>query len=165
MEDRYLADDIDRRSDRELRDRLRHDLTLAELERNEARIAETDVEGILAFAHHVHGERNGALDERVGRRSKGFAGRAVSNWACLDGAGFGTATTCLAFNQLPACSGVEIPAFSAESDLSSGANVLFRSSLPRALVGRLRFSCAPSKTSGDIAVSEGLRLALVYLAQ
>ena len=36
-----------------LRDRLRYDLTLAELERNEARIAETDVEGILAFAHHV----------------------------------------------------------------------------------------------------------------
>ena len=60
VEDRYLADDIDGRIYRELRDRLRYDITVAELERNEARIEETDVEGVLAFAQHVL-ENAGAL--------------------------------------------------------------------------------------------------------
>ena len=75
MEERYLADDIDHRSYQELRDRLRYDLTLAELERNEARIEEADVEGVLALAHHVM--ENATADKRVRTRSKGFAGRAV----------------------------------------------------------------------------------------
>jgi hypothetical protein len=34
VEDRFLADEIDTRSYRELRDRLRYDLALAEIDRN-----------------------------------------------------------------------------------------------------------------------------------
>ena len=115
----------------------------------------------MAFAHHVMENAralwtNASADDRKALQGALFPTGLA--WTVQD---LEPPQLCLAFNQLPACSGVEIAAFSAESDLSSGANVLFRSSLPRAPVERLRFSYTPSKTSGDIAVSEGLRLALV----
>ena len=107
VEDEYLADDIDRRSYREQLDRLRYDLALAEIDRNDARVEETDVEGVLAFAQHIMSNAAplwtyASADDRMALQTALFP-----NGLVWDGAGFGTATTCLAFNQLPGFGGIE----------------------------------------------------------
>jgi site-specific DNA recombinase len=100
VDDRFMADEIDGRSYRELRDRLRYDLTLTEIDRNDARLNETDVEGVLGFAEHVMQNAaalwtNASADDR-----KALQATLFPNALAWDGTGFGTVTTCLAFNQL-----------------------------------------------------------------
>jgi hypothetical protein len=82
------------------RTELRYDLALAEIDRNDARLYETDVEGVLAFARHVMNNAaalwtNASADDRKALQSTLFP--SALTW---DGAGFGTVTTCLAFSQL-----------------------------------------------------------------
>ena len=101
VDERYLADDIDRRSYRELRDRLRYDLALAELERNEARIEETDIEGFLAFAHHVIENATALWTSASDHDRRALQGALFPTGLNWEGAGFGTAVTCFAFRSLP----------------------------------------------------------------
>ena len=90
-----------------MRDRLRYDSVLTEIDRNDARLNETDVEGVLAFAGHVMNNAaalwtNASADDRKALQSTLFP-----NGLAWDGAGFGTVTTCLAFSQLQEFSGAE----------------------------------------------------------
>jgi hypothetical protein len=101
VEDRFISDEIDQRSYRELRDRLRYDLALAELDRNDANVEEMDVERVLAFAQYVI-ENGAALWTNAspeGRRA--IQSALFPNGLVWDGEGFGTVTTCLALNHLP----------------------------------------------------------------
>lgn len=100
---------IDQDAYNEMVGRLRSELTVAKLERSEAQIEATDVEGILAFAEHVIGNAaslwlNASVTDRVVLQGAFFPDGL--EW---DGAGFGTAVTCLAFKQLKNVEGVEVP--------------------------------------------------------
>jgi hypothetical protein len=98
---------IDEDAYKDMISRLRSELTVAKLERSEAQIEETDVEGILAFAEYVIGNAaalwlNASASDRVALQGAFFPEGV--EW---DGTGFGTAPTCLAFKQLKNVEGVE----------------------------------------------------------
>jgi site-specific DNA recombinase len=91
---------IDSESYQEMRDRLRGELTVVKIERSEARIEETDVEGILAFAEHMIGNAaalwiNASAADRLALQRAFFP--EGLEW---DGTGFRTPVTCLAFSQM-----------------------------------------------------------------
>jgi hypothetical protein len=74
---------------------------LAELERNQAQIEETDVEGILAFAHHVIENAAALWTTASAPDRRALQGALFPIGLVWDGVGFRTPTTCLAFNHLP----------------------------------------------------------------
>lgn len=91
---------IDSGGDREMAERTRAELAVAKIERSEAQIEEADVEGVVAFAEHGIGNvsalwTNASSEDRLALQSAFFPNGLIGN-----GAGFGTATTCLAFMQL-----------------------------------------------------------------
>lgn len=88
---------VDKESNERQRDKLREEVTLAEIARQDARPEETDIEGLMAFAEHLleHARRLGAegkLKQRQAIFPEGLT---------FDGARIGTGVTCLAFMQLP----------------------------------------------------------------
>jgi putative transposase len=89
------------------RDKLRQELTLAELAAHEAKIEAFDVEGILGFAEHLLANAGrlwaeGALEQRQ------LIQRAIfPEGLPFDGREVGTGVTCLAFMRLPASDGVQ----------------------------------------------------------
>ena len=92
-----------------MRDQLREQIAIAELELNEAHLQHTDVEGILAFAEHVIGNAS-ALWVNAPHESK----RALQAAIFPDGLqwnqeGFGTAVTCNAFSYLREISDATVP--------------------------------------------------------
>ena len=93
---------IDSEGYKEMVERTRAELTVAKIERNEAQIEESDVEGVLAFAEHVIGNAaalwtNASADDRLALQRALFPDGLIWN-----GTGFGTAVTCLAFKQFEA---------------------------------------------------------------
>jgi hypothetical protein len=88
---------IDQATYEQLRDKLREESTLLEIEMHEARIDEFDVEGVLAFAQEVVTDALRlwleAVSEQRTRLQRVFFPEGIS----FDGKGFGTAVTCLAF--------------------------------------------------------------------
>ncbi len=103
------------------RDRLREDMTLAELELQHAKSEELDIEGILAFAEKVLSNAarlwsESSLEQRQHLQKVFFPKGLV--WK---GGNFGTPVTCLAFNYLP-------PPESEKSNLVSPAG--FEPALP-----------------------------------
>jgi len=91
---------LDAEGHHEMVARTRAELTVAKIERSEAQIEECDVEGLLAFAEHVIGNAaalwtSASADDRLALQGALFPDGLVWN-----GAGFGTAITCLAFNAL-----------------------------------------------------------------
>ncbi len=92
--------EIDRQTYERQRDKLREQIMLAEVGREEATGEELDVEGILAFAQHVLANaarlwEEAPLDQRQRLQAALFP-RGLSS----DGSGFGTPVTCLAFSEL-----------------------------------------------------------------
>ena len=91
---------IDQRSYSDLRDRLREQLAVTEIQRNEARLAEIDVEGVVSFAEHVI-DNAAALwttADPPGRRALQQA--LFPEGLRWNQSGFGTAVTCSAFSVL-----------------------------------------------------------------
>ena len=91
---------VDQTTYDEQRDKLREELTLAELELHEIRLEELDVEGVLAFAEHLLTNAGrlwmeASLDQKQ-RLQQVFFPEGLG----FDGEEFGTAVTCLAFKQL-----------------------------------------------------------------
>ncbi len=91
---------IDRQTYERQRDRLREQITLAEIELNDAVLSHLDIDGVLAFAEHVM--TNAArlwmeldLDQKQQLQQVLFP-----EGLRFDGEKFGTAVTCLAFKQL-----------------------------------------------------------------
>ena len=81
--------------------RTRAELTVAKMERSEARIEESDVDGLLMFAEHVLGNA-AALWTSASAADRLTLQRALfPDGLTWDGTGFGTAVTCMAFMQLP----------------------------------------------------------------
>lgn len=93
---------IDRATYERQRDRIREEITLAELAVHDARIETIDIEGVLAFAEHILANAarlwlEGTLDQRRALQHAIFP-----DGVPFDGKNFGTAATCLAFKQLQA---------------------------------------------------------------
>ena len=91
---------IDSASYSEMVARTREELAIAKIERSEAQIEESDVEGLLAFAEHVIGNAaalwmNASAQDRLALQRAFFP-----NGLVWDGAGFRTALTCLLFSDL-----------------------------------------------------------------
>src|SRR5262249_14501973 len=82
--------------------RTRTELTVAKIERNEARLEESDVEGVLTFAEQVVGNAaalwmGATANDRLALQRVFFP-----DGLTWDGAGFGTPLTCLLFSDLRA---------------------------------------------------------------
>jgi len=98
---------IDRSTYEKQRDKLREELTLAELAAHEAKIEQFDVEGVLGFAEHLVTNAGrlwaeGTLEQRQ------LIQRAIfPEGLTFDGTEVGTGATCLAFMQLPASGRLE----------------------------------------------------------
>jgi site-specific DNA recombinase len=91
---------IDQATYERQRDKLREEITLAEMALSDARLAELDVEGVLGFAEHVLTNAgrlwtDAPLDQKQ-RLQQALFPKGLE----FDGEGFGTAATCLAFTQL-----------------------------------------------------------------
>jgi site-specific DNA recombinase len=91
---------IDRDSYERRRDQLRADIALGEMESGDAKIAELDVEGVMAYAEDVltnasHLWSNASLDQKQRLQSVLFP-----EGLTFDGEEFGTAVTCLALTTL-----------------------------------------------------------------
>jgi hypothetical protein len=98
---------IDSEGYREMVDRTRAELAVAKIERSDAQIDESDVEGVLTFAEHVIGHAaalwmNASAEDRLALQRAFFPDGLI--WTR---AGFGTAATCLAFRQIGKFSGSE----------------------------------------------------------
>ena len=91
---------IDQTSYERQRDKLREEVTLAELELNDARLEELDVEAVLAFAEHLLGNAARIWVEASPTQKLGFQRVLFPTGITFDGEKVGTATTCLAFNYL-----------------------------------------------------------------
>ena len=84
------------------RDKLREEMTLADIELHDAKLDELDVEGILGFADHLltNAARiwtEASLDQRQRLQQVFFP-----DGLRFDGKAFGTAVTCLAFSDFQA---------------------------------------------------------------
>lgn len=96
---------IDAEGHREMVGRVREDLAVARIERNEAQIEETDVEGLLAFAEHVISNAaalwvSASAGDRLALQRAFFP-----DGLSWDGRRFGTAVTCLAFCKIQESTG------------------------------------------------------------
>ena len=101
IEDAFLHErSIDRQTYERQRDKLREQLSLAEMELSDAVLDDLDVEGVLGFAEHVL--TNAArLWAELGIDGKQELQQALfPEGVFFDGERFGTAVTCLAFKQL-----------------------------------------------------------------
>jgi hypothetical protein len=91
---------IDKRTYDDHLARLREDLTLAEMRRNEAHTEQLDVEGVLAFAEHVLSHA-ASLWTNANLADRGALQQALfPNGLAWSETGFGTAVTCSAFSYL-----------------------------------------------------------------
>jgi hypothetical protein len=82
------------------RDKLQEELTLAELELHEARIDQTDVEGVMGFAEYLLGNVARVWVEASLRHRQQIQQAIFPKGLPFDGQHFGTAPTCLAFSRL-----------------------------------------------------------------
>ena len=102
MEEAYvLQRSIDSRSYGDLRDAIREELALAELQLSDARTEQVDVEGILAFAEHVIGNAASLWTNASANDRRALQQALFPSGLSWGPNGFGTAVTCLAFNALP----------------------------------------------------------------
>ena len=98
---------IDRTTYETQRDKLREELTLAELAAHDAKIEAFDVEGILGFAEHLVANA-GRLWAEGNLEQRQMIQRAIfPEGLTFDGKEVGTGVTCLAFMQLPASDRLE----------------------------------------------------------
>ncbi len=98
---------IDRPAYERQRDRLREDIALAELEANDARLEELDVEGILGFAETVISNAARLWSDATLEQKQRLQAVLFPDGLRFDGKKFGTAVTCLAFSRLQRIAGVE----------------------------------------------------------
>jgi hypothetical protein len=91
--------------------RGREQLAVAQLQLGEARIEETDVEGVLAFAEHVIGNAAALWTSASATEKRMLQNTLFPDGLAWSAAGFETAVTCRAFSYLREISSVvcEIP--------------------------------------------------------
>lgn len=99
---------IDRTTSDTQRDKLRQELTFAELAAHEAKIEEFDVEGILGFAEHLVTNAGRLWAEGTLEQRQMIQRAIFPEGLSFDGQEVGTGVTCLAFMQLPASDRVEM---------------------------------------------------------
>ncbi len=88
------------------RDKVRQDLTIAELELDDARMDQWDVEGVLAFAERLITNVGSIWLEATLSQRQQIQRAIFPNGIPFDGRSFGTAETCLLFKQLQVSGGV-----------------------------------------------------------
>lgn len=98
---------IDRTTYETQRDRLREELTLAELAAHEAKIEAFNVEGILDFAEHLVANAGRLWVEGTLAQRQMIQQVIFPEGLPFDGEEVGTGVTCLAFMQLPASNRLE----------------------------------------------------------
>ena len=99
-ERKLIERSIDHQSYSDLRDRVREDLAIAELERNRAQIEEVDVEGVLAFAEHVTGNSASLWTNASAPEKRALQSALFPEGLRWNRDGFGTPVTCRAFSYL-----------------------------------------------------------------
>ena len=82
------------------RDRLREEITIAELELNDAGIETIDVEGVLGFAEHLLSNAARLWLEATLEQRRELQHAIFPDGLPFDGKNCGTAATCLMFRQL-----------------------------------------------------------------
>ena len=92
--------EIDKASYTRQRDRLRDELTVAAIERDEAKLDELEVEGLLAFAEHVLGNLSALWIGADSADRRKLQEAVFPNGLVWDGEQFGTAVTISAFSWL-----------------------------------------------------------------
>lgn len=93
---------IDRTTYETQRDKLRQELTLAELAAHDAKIESFDVEGVLGFAEHLVANAGRLWVEGTLEQRQAIQRAIFPEGLPFDGREVGTGLTCLAFMQLPA---------------------------------------------------------------
>ena len=87
------------------RSRIQQNLALAELELDDARLQQWDVEGVLAFAEHLITNLAAIWLDASLRQRQAIQQTTFPEGLPFDGRSFGTAPTCLLFNTLQKISG------------------------------------------------------------
>jgi hypothetical protein len=82
------------------KDRIQEQLTIAELELQDARIDSLDVEGLLAFAEHLITNAGRMWIEATLDQRQRIQAAIFPEGLPFDGSGFGTAVTCIVFKRL-----------------------------------------------------------------
>ena len=97
---------IDRTTYETQRDKLRQQLTLAELAAHDAKIEAFDVEGVLGFAEHLVANAGRLWVEGTLEQRQSIQRAIFPEGLPYNGREIGTGLTCLAFMQLPASDGL-----------------------------------------------------------
>ncbi len=91
---------IDKATFQDQLDKLKEEMTLAEIELNEARLEELDVEAVLTFSQYVFLNAGRLWAEASLDQKQRLQGVLFSGGVTFSNGTFGTAKTCLAFNLL-----------------------------------------------------------------
>ncbi|MEQ1897728.1 MAG: hypothetical protein ABL971_10130 [Vicinamibacterales bacterium] len=98
---------VDRATYQRQRDKLREELTLAEIARQEAKANKFDVEGVMGFAEHLIEHAGRPWSEGTLRQRQAVQQAVFPEGLPFNGENLGTGVTCLAFMQLPLSGAVE----------------------------------------------------------
>ena len=103
LEDAYIYDQrrtIDGTTYERQRDKLREEIAIAEIEQQDARLDEIDVDGILGFAEHVLGNAARLWFEATSEQKQRLQRVLFPEGLRYRDGGFGTVVTCFAFTTL-----------------------------------------------------------------
>ncbi len=90
---------IDRQTYQQQRDKLREELALAEIDLQDARIEEVDIDGVLSFSEHVVGDAARLWIESNPDQKQRLQSVFFPQGLPFDGESFRTTPMCLAFKQ------------------------------------------------------------------